>query len=57
MRYVFEVLDMGTHRVSESNEKRLYAFVAKAYEKGDIEGNMGYTFNDILDLLLKEAGF
>ena len=48
---------MGTHRVNESNEKRMYAFVAKAYEKGDIEGNVGYTFNDILDLLLKEAGF
>ena len=48
---------MGTHRVNEKNEKRLYAYVAKAYEKGVIEGNVGYTFNDILDILLKEVGF
>lgn len=45
---------MGTHRISEDVEKRLFEWV-KAHKEG--QSQWSYTFDDAIDDLLKEAGF
>jgi len=47
-------MPMASHRVSEKNEKRMYAAAQKLLQKEKIGG---YTFDDVLGLVLEEAGF